>query len=148
MKPASGGEGNRTNNVPTAPTLGSKTNTVYTCFDVCDLWNGWVTRRDIYIATFARVGNYTSLLSILGVPPLSPEQKKEGTHHRSSFSSSIGTRISVNASCLPPASGKACHAAGPVEADLRRCRPKPHNPKTAATSFSNSTIGMRPRKMP
>src|SRR5580693_1868080 len=101
MKPASGGEGNRTNNVPTAPTLGSKTNTVYTCFDVCDLWNGWVTRRDIYIATFARVGNYTSLLSILGVPPLSPEQKKEGTHHRSSFSSSIGTRISK---CVLPSS--------------------------------------------
>jgi hypothetical protein len=32
-------------------------------------------------------------------------------------------RESVNASCLPPASGKACHAAGPAEADLRRGKP-------------------------
>jgi hypothetical protein len=32
---------------------------------------------------------------------------------------------SVNEFCLPPASGKACHAAGPVEADLRRGKPSP-----------------------
>ena len=30
---------------------------------------------------------------------------------------------SVNEFCLPPASGKACHAAGPAEAELRRGRP-------------------------
>jgi hypothetical protein len=30
---------------------------------------------------------------------------------------------SVNAFCLLPASGKACHAAGPAEAELRRGRP-------------------------
>jgi hypothetical protein len=30
---------------------------------------------------------------------------------------------SVSASCLPPASGKACHVAGPAEAGLRRGRP-------------------------
>jgi hypothetical protein len=30
---------------------------------------------------------------------------------------------SVNAFCFPPASGKACHGAGPAEADLRRGRP-------------------------
>jgi hypothetical protein len=63
--PASGGKGKSDEKAPTAPILVSKLIAVYTHFDVCDLWNGWVTRRDIYIATFARVGNYTSLLSIL-----------------------------------------------------------------------------------